>query len=100
MALVFAALLILIGLVPRPAVAQVASLRGTFADSTTNAPIAAVRVRLRAVGDTARALETRSADDGSFTLAGIPSGAWRLEAERLGYAVWRRTLVLGPGDRD
>jgi len=90
----------MLALAARVACAQSGVVRGSFADTTTRAPVAGVQVRVTAVSDSADVRRTVSADDGTFRFDGLPAGAWRLDALRMGYAVLRRTISLGGGDLD
>ena len=56
----------MLALAARVACAQSGVVRGSFADTTTRAPVAGVQVRVTAVSDSADVRRTVSADDGTF----------------------------------
>jgi hypothetical protein len=62
-----------------------ATIRGRVIDETTSQPIADVYVEF-VDGRTRTAKTAVSDDEGSFLLSGVPSGFFRLRAERIGYA--------------
>ena len=90
-----AAALALIALSARAAGAQGrgAVVLGKVVDST-GAAIPAVEVRVTETGR-----RTRSADDGRFELAGLPSGTIHVVARRIGFAPADFTLTLDPGEQ-
>jgi len=87
-----AALLLLAGVLPRPAAAQDAyTLRGTVLDAGTQRPLADVSVTLR--GTQAR---TTTGASGEYALvARVSPGAYTLAFAQLGRGVATRAVVLG-----
>ena len=75
-----------------PALAQTGVVNGRIIDSTSQLPLAAVTVRL--VG-TERGASSR--EDGTFTLAAVPTGAQSLRVSRVGYAVKVVPLTVSGG---
>ncbi|GJG87042.1 SusC/RagA family TonB-linked outer membrane protein [Gemmatimonadetes bacterium T265] len=75
-----------------PALAQTGTVNGRIIDSTSQQPLAAVTVRL--VG-TERGASSR--EDGTFTLAAVPTGAQSLRVSRVGYAVKVVPLTVNAG---
>lgn len=68
------------------------TITGRAVDSTSQLPVANVRV---AVEGTSRVAITRS--DGAFTITGIPAGTYRLRATRLGNVAQTADVVVTPG---
>ncbi len=72
-----------------------APLRGTCVDADTRTPVIGAVVVVRSGSTTAT---TRSADDGSFSLPGLPAGKYSVQAGAPGYTLTKiRSLELVPG---
>jgi hypothetical protein len=83
----------------RPTQAQIATatLTGTVVDRSG---AAAQEVDIAIVNDDSGAVRlTRSGADGSFTVAELPPGAYRLDARKAGFADATRAATLHVGDR-
>jgi TonB-linked SusC/RagA family outer membrane protein len=68
------------------------AITGRVVDSTSQQPLSGVSVRIEG---TTRG--TLSRDDGSFLLTGLPAGALRLRAQRIGYAPQEREVTVTAG---
>ena len=68
------------------------TISGRVVDSASRQPLAAVSLRI--VG-TQRGTMTR--DDGTFSLAGVPTGAQRVRASRIGFGPQTRTVTVSAG---
>ena len=79
------ALVSLLLFLPLVAQAQVTSLRGKFADVTSNAVVPGVQLKLTSFADSADVHRTTAKDDGTFDLQGLGMHAYRLEATRVGF---------------
>lgn len=73
---------------PPPLGGQTGQISGTVTDSSTGHPVAGADVLV--VGTFHR---TRTMDNGSYTVAGVPSGTYAVEARRLGYVARRQAAV-------
>jgi hypothetical protein len=92
--------LFLLSLVPLPAAAQTASLRGRIVNRKAGAALSGVLVRLTDASDTSAVRHATTADNGTFAFPGLGLRAYRLEATRVGYAPLRRTLRVAQADFD
>ena len=73
-----------------PALAQTTgTIVGRVTERTTNRPLAGVQVRV--VGTTRGAATD---DSGAYRIAGVPAGTVQLAAQRIGYGVASRTVVV------
>jgi TonB-linked SusC/RagA family outer membrane protein len=72
-----------------PLIAQTGQITGLVSDSVTAQPVGAAEVIV--VGTRLRA---RTAEDGRYTLVGVPSGDHTVEARRLGYVVGRQRVAV------
>lgn len=70
-----------------------ASVRGIVRDSASGAPLAAAVVRLVELHR-----ETRTHEDGSFVIAAVPAGEYRLVVQRIGYASLARTVRVAAAE--
>jgi len=68
------------------------AVTGKVVDATTQQPLANVEVAI--AGTPYREL---SRSDGSFTLNGVPAGAYRLRASRIGYGSQIQEITVTPG---
>jgi TonB-linked SusC/RagA family outer membrane protein len=68
------------------------TISGRVVDSASRQPLSAVSLRI--VG-TQRGAMTR--DDGTFSLAGVPAGAQRIRASRIGFAPQTRDVTVSSG---
>lgn len=82
----------LLSAVPVIARAQTGTLTGRVIDSTSQAPITGVAVRIDG-----SPLGTLTRDDGTFTIAGVPTGARTLRISRIGFAAQTRPLTVAEG---
>src|SRR6059036_1749195 len=78
--------------VPLGAQETTGAVTGKVVDATTQQPLANVEVAI--AGNPNREL-TRT--DGSFTLNGVPAGAQRLRASRIGYGSQIQEITVTPG---
>jgi Outer membrane protein beta-barrel family/Carboxypeptidase regulatory-like domain len=81
-------------LIPLAAFAQNATLKGTLVDGRTKAAIADVRLTLKGVPDTSEVHSAVSGADGAFSFTGLSLRAYRIDAERLGYAHFQLALSV------
>jgi len=78
--------------VPLGAQETTGAVTGKVVDATTQQPLANVEVAI--AGTPYREL---SRSDGSFTLNGVPAGAYRLRASRIGYGSQIQEITVTPG---
>src|SRR5438046_687762 len=78
--------------VPLGAQETTGAVTGKVVDATTQQPLANVEVAI--AGTPYREL---SRSDGSFTLNGVPAGAYRLRASRIGYGSQIQQITVTPG---
>jgi iron complex outermembrane receptor protein len=78
--------------VPLGAQAPTGAVSGRVVDSTSQQPVASANVMLEG---TQRGTVTRN--DGSFTLAGVPTGAQRVRVNRIGYVAQSREVAVTAG---
>jgi TonB-dependent SusC/RagA subfamily outer membrane receptor len=69
--------------------AQTGRITGTVTDSAGGNPVPGVTIAV-----TGSRLAAVSADDGRYTISGVPAGTYRLEARRVGYQPIARTGVI------
>lgn len=72
--------------------ATTGTLTGRVVDSTSQAPISAVTVRVDGTQ-----LGTVTRDDGTFTIAGVPTGARTLRVTRIGFGSQARPITVVAG---
>ena len=89
-----ALLFVLLPLSPVLAGAQTVDLRGRVLDAATKTPVPGVYLRLRGASDTTDVHAGATGDNGAFTISGLAPTAYRLTAERIGYATLTRTLLV------
>ncbi len=92
------ALAIAFAAIAHPAHAQSGALSGVVVDRGTQRPLPGVRVRATALADTTDTHSAITGDDGRFRLAGLAARAYRLDAARLGYAAFQRTVTAAGGE--
>jgi hypothetical protein len=95
-----ALLLTMLTLFALPAGADEARVRGKVVDPVTRAGVPGVQVSLTSYADTADVHRTSSADDGTFTITGLGTHSYRLEASRLGYAPLRMVVRVQKPSQD
>lgn len=78
-----------IATVAAPLAAQTGQITGVVADSATGQPIGAAEVTVAGTR-----LRTRTAEDGRYTLTGVPAGDHIVEVRRLGYQVGRQRIEV------
>lgn len=83
---------LLLGAIPMVAQAQTGTVTGRVIDSTSQQPISSVAVRIDGTQ-----LGTLTREDGSFTIAGVPTGARSLRVSRIGFAAQVRPLTVAAG---
>jgi hypothetical protein len=79
--------------VSRQEAVATATVRGIVVDARTGAPLRRILVSIEG------GPSVQTADDGAFSLTGVPSGAVRLYVSAVGYGLVLRTLQLAPGSR-
>ena len=84
----------LLALLPLPAFAQNAGLRGQLLDSRMGTRVAEARLTLKGLPDTTEVRGAISDTAGRFVLRELSLHAYRLEVDRLGYARLDTTIRL------
>jgi len=73
--------------------AQTGSITGVITDSSTHQPLTGARVSV--VGTS---LATQTADNGRFTIGGVPAGTQQVRIQRIGFAPSVRTVTVRAGE--
>jgi iron complex outermembrane receptor protein len=82
----------LLSAVPVIAQAQTGTISGRVVDSTSQQPLSSVTVRVDGTP-----LGTQTRDDGTFTIAGVPTGAQTVRVNRIGFAAQARPVTVAAG---
>jgi Outer membrane protein beta-barrel family/Carboxypeptidase regulatory-like domain len=93
-------LLFIVILAPAAVHAQSASVRGRFVDAVSRSPVDGVLLKLTDLSDSTRVHQATSSDSGTFQVAGLAVGGYRLVATRLGYAPLRTVLRVTNENQD
>ncbi|HEX6574633.1 MAG TPA: carboxypeptidase-like regulatory domain-containing protein [Gemmatimonadaceae bacterium] len=89
-------LIALAALAPSPGGAQSTStVRGRVVDSRTNTPIQSAQVSVEGTQ-----LGASTDAEGTFSIAGVPSGSRTIVARRIGYTLQRKQVTVGAGVND
>jgi hypothetical protein len=80
--------------------AGAATLRARLVDGRAHAPVAQAQVRVHALADTTDVHTLFTGDDGAIVVPGLSLRAYRIEAQRMGFAVLRQDVTLTPAKQD
>jgi TonB-linked SusC/RagA family outer membrane protein len=72
--------------------ANTGTITGTVKDATSGAPLAGAAVRVGATQ-----IGTQTADDGKYTIRGVPAGAVSLQINRIGYEAKKAAVTVTAG---
>jgi outer membrane cobalamin receptor len=78
-----------------------ADLRGRVVDSASKSPIVGATIDVARAGSTATVARTTVDNDGTFRVAGLAAGRYRVQIRRLGWKPWTRaSLAVGTSSVD